>query len=65
MFYFACETKEELNKWLNAVMQSATATHSFDGAQSHREASLVAKGNLEFKKKYINRFQLHTLQTFF
>ena len=63
MFYFACETKEELNKWLNAVMQSATATHSFDGAQSHREASLVAKGNLGFKKN-INRFQLHTLTIF-
>ena len=28
MFYFACETKEELNKWLNTVMQSATAPYS-------------------------------------
>jgi len=47
MFYFACETKEELNKWICTVMQSATATHvnSFDGVQSHKETALVAKGN--------------------
>ena len=30
-FYFACETKEELAKWLPAVMQSATAPYSSGG----------------------------------
>ena len=47
MFYFACETKDELNQWLNTVMQSATAAHSqhHNDSGACKDASSVSKGN--------------------
>lgn len=48
MFYFACETKDELNKWLNTVKQSATAPYgnTNDGSSIHKESSSSTKGLL-------------------
>lgn len=46
MFYFACESKEELNKWLNTVKQSATAPYgnSSEGSSIHKDPSFITKG---------------------
>ncbi|XP_059353066.1 uncharacterized protein LOC130688934 isoform X4 [Daphnia carinata] len=46
MFYFACETKEELNKWLNTVKQSATAPYgnTGEGSNIHKDSSFITKG---------------------
>lgn len=44
MFYFACETKEDLTKWLNTVKQSATAAFGNDGSHAHKDSSSVIKG---------------------
>ncbi|XP_032790622.2 uncharacterized protein LOC116927700 isoform X3 [Daphnia magna] len=46
MFYFACETKDELNKWLNTVKQSATAPYgnTGEGSNIHKDPSFITKG---------------------
>ena len=49
MFYFACESKDELNQWLHTVMQSATAAHTqqqhhSDGSAS-KDTSSMSKGS--------------------
>ena len=51
MFYFACETKEELNKWLNSVKQSATAPYGNTNDGLHKDSSSSTKGFF-FKQFY-------------
>ena len=48
MFYFACETKDELNKWLNTARQSATAAYGNHESPS-KDSSPISKGNIANK----------------